>query len=157
MKKKQGWEAFEAVIYEKCPCDSLKECRVRERVAYDTLHPVLNTHKPHNYEQYDCKHEYRAQHYVDNCERIREAKKQYSVSNKEHVRNAERQYREANSERIREAKKQYREANKDYIREAKRQYSEANRERLREASKQWREANPEYQLRYREAKKAQAL
>lgn len=122
-----GWENWEVIEIEKCPCLDFEEACKIERNYIEKLNASLNMVIPTRTT---------TEYYYDNKEKRLENHKKWVNQNLERVKSYNLQYREQNKERIlerdRNSSKTYRENNKEKVNEATAKYYQNNKNKLSE-------------------------
>jgi hypothetical protein len=99
-----GWQNWDMIMVEKFQCKDVYEASARERFYIEQLNADLNKYSPATGLS---KSEYDKQYYIENADKIKEAKKQYYIENKDKIVEYEKQHYIENADKIKEAKKQY--------------------------------------------------
>ena len=153
-----GWESVEIVLIEEYPCQNKMELERRERYWIEEMKPSLNKNVPTRTAK-----EFQTKYYIDNADKICEAKAKYYAENQDKMRERRAKYYAENSDKERERIAKWQTENAEKVREHQAKWYDENaekvRERARERQAKCRAENPEkmreINARYRAKKKAE--
>ena len=93
-----GWDAFQPIVIEECPCETKEELLLRELYWFNVLKPSLNTLKPGAYAEAGGESGYFRTRYEAHKEEINAYMKAYYEAHKEKLNAKHKAYHEAHKE-----------------------------------------------------------
>jgi len=140
-----GFDNWEVIEVDKCPCLDFNDALKIERYYIETLNATLNmviptrTTTEYYYSNKEIRLENHKKWVNENLEKVKLYNLQYREQNKERIlerdRNSSRTYRENNKEKVKETKTKYYEKNQNEILEKGREYYEQNKSKIGERNK----------------------